>query len=127
MTNASNLRNDGSVFGASFCLPPLIDRGGKLVWSTDEKVTLFYAQFGAKQCRDAFQQPQSCDPSSVLCSVAFRSSFVCSLLLDLDPYGGNDPDGMFPLCYKRVTLEVPKLTVIFRHWLRWVVFRHAGD
>ena len=41
----------------------------------DEKVSMFLAHFDAKQYRDSFQQPHSCDPSSVLCSVAFRSSF----------------------------------------------------
>ena len=34
---------------------------------------------------DYFHQPHSCDSSPVLCSVAFRSGFICSLVLDLDP------------------------------------------
>ena len=54
---------------------------------------------------DILQQPHSCDPSPVLCSVAFRSSYILSLLLDLDPYG-NDPNGMLPLFYKQVTREL---------------------
>ena len=53
------------------------------------------------QCRDSFQPPHSYGPSPVLCSVGFQSSFVCHLLLNLDSYGGNDPDGMFPLSYKQ--------------------------
>ena len=32
----------------------------------------------------------------MLCAVAF-SSFVCSLILDLDPYGKSVPNAMFPL------------------------------
>ena len=47
------------------------------------------------------------------------SSFIRSLLLDLDPYAGNDPDGMFSLFYKTVARNLaPKLTVILDTWLR---------
>ena len=37
----------------------------------------------------------------VLPPFAFRSSEVRRLLLDLDPYGGTDALGMFPLFLKR--------------------------
>ena len=60
--------------------------------SADEKASLFSAHFDAKQCRDCFQQSYSCDSSPGLCSVAFQSSIIRSLLLDLDPYAGIDPD-----------------------------------
>ena len=81
--------------------------------------TLFSVYLDGKQCRDSFQQAHSCDPSSVLCFVAFQSSFICRLLLDLDSYGGNDPDGMVPLFYKQMNQElVPKMTVIFRHLVK---------
>ena len=41
------------------------------------------------------------------------------MLLDLNPYGGDSPDGMFPLFYKQVAHELaPKLAVIFRHLVR---------
>ena len=77
---------------------------------------------------ESFQQPHSCDPSPALFSVAFRSSFVRSLLLDLDPYSGNDPDGMFPLFYRLMARELAsKLAVIFSAWLKGIVFRHVGD
>ena len=52
-----------AVFGASPSLPRLVDRGGRLVWSAEEKASLFSAHFDAKQWRDSFQQPHSCDPS----------------------------------------------------------------
>ena len=68
-----------------------------LVCSADEKASLFSAIFEAKQCSDSFQQPHSCDSSPVLCSIAFRSSFVTSLLLDLYLYDGNALGGMFLL------------------------------
>ena len=38
-----------------------------------------------------------------------------SLLLDLDPYGGTDPLGMFPLFLKRTPdVMAPRLSVVFR-------------
>ena len=47
---------------------------------------------------------------------AFRSSEVRRLLLDLNPYGGTDPLGMFPLFLKRTAdVMVPRLSVVF--WL----------
>ena len=50
----------------------------------------------------------------MLCCLS--SSFFRSLLLDLNPYGGNDPDVMFQLFYKQVARELaPKSAVIFRH------------
>ena len=58
--------------------------------------------FDAKHCRDSLQQSHSCDSSPVLCSVAFRSSLIRSLLLDLDPYGENDPDGILSFFYKQL-------------------------
>ena len=73
-----------AMLGASTSLPPLLDRGGKLVWSAEEKVSLFSADVNAKQCRGSFQKPQACEPSPVLYSVVFWSRFICSLLLDLD-------------------------------------------
>ena len=50
-------------------------------------------------------------------SFAFRSSEVRRLLLDLDPYGGSDTLGMFPLFLKRTAdFLAPRLSVVFR-WL----------
>ena len=43
------------------------------------------------------EQEHSSDPSPTLWPVAFRPSFVRSLLLHLDSYCGGAPDGMFPL------------------------------
>ena len=124
LTNAPNPRKWWStvktaVFGASSSLPPLLDRGGKLVRSTDEKSSLLSAYFDTKQCRDSFQQRHSYDPSPLLCSVASLSSFVRSLLLDRNPYGRNEPDGMLLLFYKQVARKLAhKVTVIFRHLVK---------
>ena len=80
----------------------LLDRGGRLVWSSGEKASLFLAPFNSKQYRISFKHSHFCDLCPVLRSVAFRTSLVHSLLLGLDLYGGNDPDGMFPLYYNRL-------------------------
>ena len=41
------------------------------------------------------------------------------LLLDLDPYGGTDPLGMFPLFLKRTAdVMAPSLNVVFRRLVR---------
>ena len=50
---------------------------------------------------------------------AFRSSEVRRLLLDLDPYGGTDSLGMFPL-FLKTTADVmaPRLSVVFRRLVR---------
>ena len=56
-------------------------------------------------------------PSVLL--VTFRSSEVKRLLLDLDPYGGTDPLGMFPIFLKRTAdVLAPRLSVVFRRFLR---------
>ena len=53
------------------------------------------------QSRESVDLPLTCHLSPCLTSFAFRSSEVRRLLLDLDPYGGSDPLGMFPLFLKR--------------------------
>ena len=40
-------------------------------------------------------------------------------LFDLDPYGGTDPLGMFPLFLKRTAdVRAPRLSVVFRPLVR---------
>ena len=40
-------------------------------------------------------------------------------MLDLDPYGGSDPMGMFPLFLKRTAdVLAPSLSVVFRRLVR---------
>ena len=82
-----------AVFGASSSLPHLVDRGSKL---SDQQIRMPYCfrrtltLSSAEACFSNFILVTF----PVLCSVAFRSSFVCSLLLDLDSfsYGRNNPD-----------------------------------
>ena len=63
----------------------------------------------------------TCHPSPSLITFAFRSSEVKRLLLDLDldPYDGTDPLGMFPLFLKRTAdVLAPHLSVVFLRLLR---------
>ena len=40
-------------------------------------------------------------------------------MLDLDPYGGTDPLGLFPLVIKRTAdIMAPRLSVVFRRLVR---------
>ena len=53
MRNAPNPRKRSTikteVYGASSSLPPLLDRGRKLVWSVDKNASLFSAHFAAAE------------------------------------------------------------------------------
>ena len=65
------------------------------------KHDLLSKHFDSKQSREAVDLQLTCHPSPSLTTFAFRSREVRRLLLDLDPYGGTDPLGMFPLFCKR--------------------------
>ena len=65
------------------------------------KADLLSDHFGLKQSREAVDLRLTCHPSPSFITFAFRSRAVRRLLLDLDPYGGTDPLGMFPLFLKR--------------------------
>ena len=70
-------------------------------------------------CRESVDLLVTCHPSPSLITFAFRSSEVKHLLLDLDPYGGTDPLGMFPLFLKRTAdVLAPRLSVVFRRLIR---------
>ena len=84
-----------AVFGLSSSLPPLVGGGGGLVCESVGKAYLLSDHFDGKQSRESVDLPLTCHPSPCLTSFAFRSREVRRLLLDLDPYGGSDPLGMF--------------------------------
>ena len=86
-----------TVFCSSSSLPPLVREGGGLVCESVGKADLLSDHFDSKQSREAVELPLTFHPSPCLTPCAFRSSEVRRLLLDLDPYGGTDPLGMFPL------------------------------
>ena len=75
--------------------------------------------FDNMQSRESVDLLVTCHPSPRLITFAFRSSEVKRLLLGLDPYGGTDPLGMFPLFLKRTAdVLAPPLSVVFRRLLR---------
>ena len=71
--------------------------------------------FDSKHSREAVDLLLTCHPSPSLTTFAFRPSEVRHLSLDLEPYGGTDPLGMFPLFLKRTTdVMAPCLSVVFQ-------------
>ena len=100
-------------------MPPFVSEGGGLVCESVGKADLLSDHFHSKQSREAVDLPLTCHPSPSLTTFAFRSSEVRRLLLGLDPYGGTDPFGMFPLFLKRAAdVMAPRLTVVFRRLVR---------
>ena len=88
-----------AVFGMSSPLPPLVNEGGGLVCESVGKAYLLSDHFDSKQSMEAVDLPLTCHRSPSLTSFVFRSREVRSLLLDLDPYGGTDKLGMFPVFF----------------------------
>ena len=103
-----------AVFGSSSSLPPLVSPGGGLVCESIGKADLLSDHFDSKQSRESVDLHVTCHPSPRLITFAFRSREVKCLLLDLDPYGGTDPFGMFSLIFKRMAdVLAPCLSVVF--------------
>ena len=99
-----------AVFSTSSSFPPLVHEGGGLVFVSVGNSDLLSDHFDSKQSREAVDLPLTCHPSPSLTTFACRSKEFRRLLLDLDPYGGIDPLGMFPLFLKRTAdVMVPVL------------------
>ena len=94
-----------AVFGTSSSLPPLVGGGDGLVCESAGKADLLSDHFDSKESREAVDLPLTCPRSPSLSIFAFRSREVRRLLLYLDPCGGTNPLGMFPLFPMR-TAEV---------------------
>ena len=75
------------------------------------KADLLSDHFDSKQSREAVDLPLTCHPSPSLAIFAFRLSDVRRLLLGLDPYGGTDPFGMFPLFLQRTADDMAPVLV----------------
>ena len=86
-----------AVFRSGLSLPPLVSPGEGLVCESVGKADLLSDYFDSKQSRESVDLLVTCHTSPSLITFAFRSSEVKRLLLGLDPYGGTDPLGMFPL------------------------------
>ena len=92
-------------------MPPLVSEGGELLCESVGKADLLSDHFDSKQSREAVDLPLTCHPFPSLTTFAFRSSEVRRLLLDLDPYGGTDPLGMFPLFFRELLMLWPPVLV----------------
>ena len=68
------------------------------------KADLLSDHFDSMHSREAVDLPLTCHPSSSFTTFAFRSIEVRHLLLDLNPYGGTDKLGMFPLFLREVLM-----------------------
>ena len=109
-----------AVFGSSSSLPPLVSEGGGLVCESIGQYGRLSDHFDSKHSREAVDLPLTCHPSF---SLAFRSSEVRRLLLDLDPYCGTDRSGLFPLFLKRTTnVMAPLFSVVFQRPVRLASF-----
>ena len=74
---------------------------------------------GNKQSRDIVELPQTCHPRPAYCGIAFRGCEVEQYLKDLDPNGGVDPFGCFPmLLQKTASILATKLSRLFCRLLR---------
>ena len=78
-----------AVFGSCSSLPLFVSEGGGLVCESVGKADLLSDHFDSKQYWEAVDLPLTCHPSPSFTTIAFRSSKVRRLLLDLDPYGGT--------------------------------------
>ena len=108
-----------AVFGKIPSLPPLVSECGGVVCESVGKADLLSDHFDSKQSREAVGLPLTCHPFSNLTTFAFRSKEVRCRLLDLAPYGGTDPLGMFPLFLKRTAdVMAYRLSVVFRRLVR---------
>ena len=108
-----------AVFGLSSSLPSLVGGGGGLVCESVGKADLLSDHFDGMQSKESIDLLFTCHPSLRPTSIAFRSSEVRRLLLDLDLYGGSDPLSMFPLFLKRTAdVLAPRLSVVFRRLVR---------
>ena len=116
-----------SVLGDESSIPPLLRPGGGVASGPADKAELFSTHFTDKQSRNQIVLPSTCDPEPCLYSFVFRSSKVLKLLLDLDPHGGCDPLGFYPLFLKKIArILAPKLSVVLRFLVRHVEFPFPG-
>ena len=75
-------------------MPPLVSECGGLVCESVGKADLLSNHFDSNQSSE-WLVLFTTHPSPSLTTFAFTSSEVRRLLLDLDPYGGTDPLGVF--------------------------------
>ena len=84
----------GLIFGVKLSIPALKWPGGGLAVAPHEKAALLGSRFDSKHCHEQFATSLSCFLQSTCNSLAFRTSVLLRLLLDLDTYGVADPLGV---------------------------------
>ena len=97
-----------AVFGLSSLLPQLVGGDGGLAYKSVGEADPMSDNFCRKQSRESVDLPLASHPSPR--TFALMSSDLRRLLLDLVPYGGTNPLGMFPLFLKRTTNALPPPT-----------------
>ena len=108
-----------ALFGGDVAVPPLLRPDGSLTHCPKEKAALFADVFDSKQGNDSLTMPQACFPEAQLTTFALRSGEVKKLLLELDPYGGAGPDGIFPLFFiKTANYLAPKISTVLSKLVR---------
>ena len=108
-----------SLFGVESNMPPLCEPSGSMSYEPQRKAELLSDTFISKQRVQEVTLPLSCFPSPTLCLAAFKSKELEQYMLNLDTYGGTDPDGYFPLFFKKIaSVLAPKLAVVFRLLLK---------
>ena len=84
-------------------------------WSGGEGWVVEYVvwqQTVTRHCRPVTPRP-------AFCGIAFRAREVERYLLDVDPNGGVDPSGCFPMFFRKTaSVLAPKLSCLFRRLLR---------
>ena len=82
-------------------------------------IYLFADVFDSKQSNNSLTMPQSGFPEAELTIFAFHSREVEELLLELDPYGGAGPDGIYPLFFvKTANYLAPKISAVSHKLIR---------
>ena len=104
-----------ALFSVDVAVPPLLRPIGSLTHCPKEKAALFADVFDVKQSNDSLSMPQSCFPEAELTTFAFHSGEIKKLLLELDPYVGTAPDGIFLLFFvKTANYLAPKISTVLR-------------
>ena len=102
--------NTAALFGVDVAVPPLLRPNGSLTHCPKEKAALFADVFDGKQSNDSLAK---------LTIFAFRSGEVKKLLLELDPYGGIGPDGIFSLFFvKTANYLAREISTVLRKLVR---------
>ena len=107
------------MFGWSSSFPPLVGGGGGLVCESVGKANLLSDNFDCTQSSECVDVTFACHQPPSLITFAFGSSEVRRLMLDLNPCGGTDRLGMFPLFLRRTANVIhSRLSVVFLRLFR---------